>query len=109
MPSSRMPMPIASLHAAHGSSSPPDCCCFRANVCSRRGSRQPLLCDAPTVRLSGPVQSVARMEAIIIGGGIGGLTLALALHAARAARRIRVFEAAGELRALGVGINLGPH
>jgi 2-polyprenyl-6-methoxyphenol hydroxylase-like FAD-dependent oxidoreductase len=49
------------------------------------------------------------MDVIIIGGGIGGLTLALALHAAQAARRIRVFEAAGELRALGVGINLGPH
>jgi 2-polyprenyl-6-methoxyphenol hydroxylase-like FAD-dependent oxidoreductase len=49
------------------------------------------------------------MDVIIIGGGIGGLTLALALHAAQAARRIRVFEAAPELRALGVGINLGAH
>ncbi len=49
------------------------------------------------------------MDAIIIGGGIGGLTLALALHASKAARRIRVFEAAPELRALGVGINLGAH
>jgi 2-polyprenyl-6-methoxyphenol hydroxylase-like FAD-dependent oxidoreductase len=48
-----------------------------------------------------------RMDAMIIGGGIGGLTLAL--HAAHAASRIRVFEATGELRALGVGINLGPH
>ena len=34
------------------------------------------------------------MELIIIGGGIGGLTLALAAHAAKAAARIRVFEAA---------------
>jgi 2-polyprenyl-6-methoxyphenol hydroxylase-like FAD-dependent oxidoreductase len=49
------------------------------------------------------------MEVIIIGGGIGGLTLALTLHGAKAARRIRVFEAAPELRALGVGINLGAH
>jgi 5-methylphenazine-1-carboxylate 1-monooxygenase len=49
------------------------------------------------------------MDVIIIGGGIGGLTLALTLHAAKAARRIRVFEAAPELRALGVGINLGAH
>jgi 2-polyprenyl-6-methoxyphenol hydroxylase-like FAD-dependent oxidoreductase len=49
------------------------------------------------------------MDTIVIGGGIGGLTLALALHAAGAASRIRVFEAAAELRALGVGINLGPH
>jgi 2-polyprenyl-6-methoxyphenol hydroxylase-like FAD-dependent oxidoreductase len=49
------------------------------------------------------------MEILIVGGGIGGLTLALALQAAGAARRIRVFEAAPEIRPLGVGINLGPH
>jgi 2-polyprenyl-6-methoxyphenol hydroxylase-like FAD-dependent oxidoreductase len=49
------------------------------------------------------------MDAIIIGGGIGGLTLALAVHATGAARRIRVYEAAPEMKALGVGINLGPH
>jgi 5-methylphenazine-1-carboxylate 1-monooxygenase len=49
------------------------------------------------------------VELIIIGGGIGGLTLALAAHASKAAGRIRVFEAAPEIRPLGVGINLGPH
>jgi 2-polyprenyl-6-methoxyphenol hydroxylase-like FAD-dependent oxidoreductase len=49
------------------------------------------------------------MDAIVIGGGIGGLTLALTLHAAGAARRIRVFEAAPEIKPLGIGINLGPH
>jgi 5-methylphenazine-1-carboxylate 1-monooxygenase len=49
------------------------------------------------------------VELIIIGGGIGGLTLALAVHAAKAASRIRVFEAAPEILPLGVGINLGPH
>jgi 5-methylphenazine-1-carboxylate 1-monooxygenase len=49
------------------------------------------------------------MEILIIGGGIGGLTLALTLHATGAARRIRVLEAAPEIRPLGVGINLGPH
>ena len=49
------------------------------------------------------------MDLIVIGGGIGGLTLALAVHAAKAARRIRVFEAAPAIRPLGVGINLGPH
>src|SRR6185312_2498643 len=49
------------------------------------------------------------MDTIIIGGGIGGLTLALGLHASGAARRIRVYEAAAEMKALGVGINLGPH
>ena len=49
------------------------------------------------------------MDLIIVGGGIGGLTLALAAHAAKAADRIRVFEAAPDIRPLGVGINLGPH
>src|SRR6476661_2844506 len=51
----------------------------------------------------------ADLDAIVIGGGIGGLTMALALHATGRARRIRVFEAAAELRALGIGIHIGPH
>jgi 2-polyprenyl-6-methoxyphenol hydroxylase-like FAD-dependent oxidoreductase len=47
------------------------------------------------------------MRALVIGGGIGGLTAALKLHA----RGIEplVFETATEIRALGVGINLLPH
>jgi len=49
------------------------------------------------------------MDIIIIGGGIGGLTLALGLHAAGAAKHIRIYEAAPEIFPLGVGINLGPH
>jgi len=44
---------------------------------------------------------------LIVGGGIGGLTLALSLHQAGIA--CRVFEAAPEIRALGVGVNLLPH
>ena len=47
------------------------------------------------------------MQVLIIGGGIGGLTLALSLHAARIP--CRVFEAAPEIKPLGVGINLLPH
>ena len=39
---------------------------------------------------------------LIVGGGIGGLTLALSLHQAGIA--CRVFEAAPEIRALGVKI-----
>src|SRR5688500_12690482 len=49
------------------------------------------------------------MDGLIIGGGIAGLTLALAPHASVSAKRIRVFEAAPEIYPLGVGINLGPH
>jgi 2-polyprenyl-6-methoxyphenol hydroxylase-like FAD-dependent oxidoreductase len=44
---------------------------------------------------------------VIVGGGIGGLTLALSLHQAGIA--CRVFEAAPEIKPLGVGINLLPH
>ena len=44
---------------------------------------------------------------VIVGGGIGGLTLALSLHQAGIA--CRVFEAAPEIRPLGVGVNLLPH
>jgi 2-polyprenyl-6-methoxyphenol hydroxylase-like FAD-dependent oxidoreductase len=47
------------------------------------------------------------MKVIIVGGGIGGLTTALMLHA----RGIdcEVFEQASEVRELGVGINTLPH
>ena len=47
------------------------------------------------------------MEVLIIGAGIGGLTLGLMLH--RAGIAARVFEAAPELKAVGVGINILPH
>jgi 2-polyprenyl-6-methoxyphenol hydroxylase-like FAD-dependent oxidoreductase len=46
-------------------------------------------------------------DIIIVGGGIGGLTLGLALHAAGIP--CRIFESAPEIRAVGVGINLLPH
>jgi 2-polyprenyl-6-methoxyphenol hydroxylase-like FAD-dependent oxidoreductase len=47
------------------------------------------------------------MKAIIVGGGVGGLTTALMLHA----RGIdcEVFEQADSIRELGVGINTLPH
>lgn len=47
------------------------------------------------------------MEAIIIGGGIGGLVAALELHKARIG--VRIFESVAEVKPLGVGINLLPH
>lgn len=43
---------------------------------------------------------------IVIGGGVGGLTLALLLH--RAGIECDVFEAASEIKPLGVGINILP-
>ena len=46
-------------------------------------------------------------DIIIVGGGIGGLTLGLALHAA--ALPCRIFESAAAIRPVGVGINLLPH
>jgi 2-polyprenyl-6-methoxyphenol hydroxylase-like FAD-dependent oxidoreductase len=47
------------------------------------------------------------IDVAIVGGGIGGLTAALALH--EAGIDATVFEAVDEVRALGVGINLLPH
>src|SRR5580765_8422655 len=47
------------------------------------------------------------MQVLIAGGGIGGLTLALSLQQAGIA--CRVFEAAPEIKPLGVGVNLLPH
>ncbi len=46
-------------------------------------------------------------EILIIGAGIGGLTLALELHQRGIA--CRVFESAPQIKALGVGINILPH
>ena len=45
--------------------------------------------------------------AIVIGGGIGGLSFALALHQQGIA--CRIFEAAPQIKPLGVGLNLLPH
>lgn len=47
------------------------------------------------------------MRVVIVGGGIGGLTLALSLHAVGI--DAHVYEAAPDIAALGVGINVLPH
>jgi 5-methylphenazine-1-carboxylate 1-monooxygenase len=46
-------------------------------------------------------------DVLIVGAGIGGLTLALELH--RRGVSCRVFESAPDIKAVGVGINLLPH
>src|ERR1700738_2360074 len=46
-------------------------------------------------------------DIIIVGSGIGGLTLGRTLHAAGIP--CRIFESAAEIRPIGVGINLLPH
>src|ERR1700686_685202 len=46
-------------------------------------------------------------DILIVGAGVGGLTLGLALHAAGIP--CRIFESAAEIRPIGVGINLLPH
>ena len=47
------------------------------------------------------------MQVIIVGGGIGGLTLALMLQARGIA--CQIYEASPKIRELGVGINVLPH
>jgi len=50
---------------------------------------------------------VSDPDVLIVGGGVGGLALALSLH--QAGISARVFEAAPDVLPLGVGINLLPH
>jgi 2-polyprenyl-6-methoxyphenol hydroxylase-like FAD-dependent oxidoreductase len=46
-------------------------------------------------------------DVLIVGGGIGGLTLALTLH--QAGISCRIYEAVSEIKPLGAGVNLLPH
>ena len=49
----------------------------------------------------------ADADVLIIGGGIGGLTLALQLHAAGIG--VHVYEATTQMKPVGVGVSLLPH
>src|SRR6266567_2977108 len=48
------------------------------------------------------------MKVAIIGGGIGGMSLALSLHAC-GIESVEIYESASAVRELGVGINVLPH
>ena len=58
-------------------------------------------------REQGSTAGVDGLDVAIIGAGIGGLTLALMLHEAGIA--CSVYEAAPQIRPLGLGINILPH
>ena len=49
---------------------------------------------------------MSKLQVVVSGGGIGGLSLALSLHQAGIA--VRVYEAVRDPSPLGVGINLQP-
>lgn len=49
------------------------------------------------------------MRVAVCGAGIGGLTLALALRQHAPEIEVQIYEAAPEIRPLGLGINLMPH
>ncbi|OLT07706.1 hypothetical protein BJF90_13590 [Pseudonocardia sp. CNS-004] len=48
-------------------------------------------------------------EAIVVGGGIGGLAAALAVQRSGAFGRVRVLERADEFSEVGAGLQLGPN
>ena len=48
------------------------------------------------------------MKVAVIGGGIGGMSLALSLHAVGIAD-VEIYESTPAIRELGVGINVLPH
>ena len=52
-------------------------------------------------------RTMSEPDVLIVGGGIGGLSLALSLH--QAGISCRVFESVPDIKPLGVGINLLPH
>jgi 2-polyprenyl-6-methoxyphenol hydroxylase-like FAD-dependent oxidoreductase len=61
------------------------------------------------MNVTNPRHSAPPLDVAIVGGGIGGLTLALMLHASGVPCRVRVYEAVPEIKALGVGINIQAH
>src|SRR5512139_45437 len=67
----------------------------------------PTWCAEVPALAAGGLERLMTRDILIVGGGIGGLCAAIYLS--RLGHRVRVCEAAAEIRALGVGINLLPH
>src|SRR6185295_15489816 len=95
-----------------GSTSGPCRCC--RSICRPRDEPSPAEPESCAIgyasgSLPAPADTGAseRMDIAIVGGGIGGLTLALALH--QRGIPCRVYESAPEVKELGVGITLLPH
>jgi 2-polyprenyl-6-methoxyphenol hydroxylase-like FAD-dependent oxidoreductase len=63
--------------------------------------------EATELKGTGEPRCRCPTQVLIAGGGVGGLTLALSLHQLGIA--CTVFEAATEMKELGVGINILPH
>jgi 5-methylphenazine-1-carboxylate 1-monooxygenase len=67
----------------------------------------PIDCVASSPRGNAKLSDHSNSDAIIVGAGIGGCTLALALH--QVGVRSRILESVSEIKPLGVGLNLLPH
>src|SRR5688500_7898657 len=85
--------------------------CVRQRICGRaapsRGSCFPKAYRGMT-RSPRAFSNWSKMhDVLIVGGGIGGLTLALELH--QRSIPCRIFESAPRIQAVGVGINILPH
>jgi heterodisulfide reductase subunit A-like polyferredoxin len=65
----------------------------------------PRVRDAQGTTIGDSILEGEAMKVLIVGGGIGGVTAALALHAGIEAE---VFEQAPEIREVGIGINALP-
>ena len=57
--------------------------------------------------MSGPAPRTSQPDVLVVGGGIGGLSAALALT--RRGLRVRVLERSQEFSEVGAGIQLAPN
>ncbi len=80
---------------------------YTEDGCPQRRDRAYACEEVGALYVKGKQMTDSSSSVIIVGAGIGGLVLALELH--DAGIPCKVYEAAPELRPLGVGINILPH